>query len=120
MYGELQVYLHKIGKAPTPICWHCGEGVGETLTHFACICPKFREARTSAHIQVRRGITFFLARIIGRKWKMFEETCMKNTGLTLSPVSAAALSLAQQRRVEADSQRLCALDRWQPDMNSRK
>ncbi len=85
------------------------------LTHFAMVCPKFREARTSAHDQVRRVITVSLARIIRRKWKMFEETCMKNTGLTLSPVSAASASQAQQRLVEEDPERLCALDRWQPD-----
>ncbi len=30
----------------------CQEGVPESLTHFACVCPKFREARTSAHNQV--------------------------------------------------------------------
>ena len=111
----VQEYLHRIGKAPTSICLHCGEGARETLTHFACVCPKFREARTSAHNQVRRVITFFLARILGRKWKMFEETCMKNTGLTLSPVPAALVAQAQQRPVEDDSERLCALDRWQPD-----
>ncbi len=84
----VQEYLHRIGKAPTSICRHCEDGVRETLTHFACVCSKFREARTSAHNQVRRVITFFLARIIGRKSKMFEENCMKNTGLTLSPVPA--------------------------------
>jgi ribonuclease HI len=111
----VQEYLHRIGKAPTSICRYCEGDVRETLTHFACVCPKFREARTSAHNQVRRVITFFLARIIGRKWKMFEETCMKNTGLTLSPVPAALVAQAQQRLVEDDPERLCALDRWQPD-----
>ncbi len=40
---------------------------------------------------------------------------MKNTGLTLSPVPAALLAQAQQRLVEEDPERLCALDRWQPD-----
>ncbi len=46
---------------------------------------------------------------------MFEETCMKNTGLTLSPVPAALVAQAQQRLVEEDPERQCALDRWQPD-----
>jgi ribonuclease HI len=113
----VQSYLHKISKAQTPICLHCGEGVKETLTHFACVCPKFREARTSAHNQVRQVITFFFARTIGRKWKMFEETCMKSTGLILSPVSAASIAQARQRLVErdVDSESMCNLDRWQPD-----
>ncbi len=79
----VQSYIHKINKAQTPIGLPCGEGVKETLTHFARVCPKFCEARTSAHNQVRQVITFFLARTIGWKWKMFEETCMKSTGLIL-------------------------------------
>ncbi len=52
----------------------------------------------------------FLARIIGRKWKMFEETCMKNTDLTLSPVPAALVAQTQQRLVEEDPECLCTLD----------
>ena len=53
----VQVYLKRIGKAQSPICLHCWEGAPESLTHFACVCPKFREARTSAHNQVRDVIT---------------------------------------------------------------
>jgi hypothetical protein len=97
-------------------------------THSLCLCvelcPKFREARTSAHNQVLQVIIFFLACIIGRKWlvsldgngkrlKKVQETCMKNTVL-LSPVSAASLSQAQQRLVDYDSECLRSLDRWQP------
>jgi hypothetical protein len=40
---------------------------------------------------------------------------MKNSGLTLNPVSAALVAQAQQRRVEDDSEHLCVLDQWQPD-----
>jgi hypothetical protein len=62
---------------------------------FACICPKFREARTSAHNQVRQAITSFLFRTlkIGRKWKtpVFEETCMKNTRLALRSLPAISI-----------------------------
>jgi hypothetical protein len=110
----VQSYLHMINKAPNPLCLHCGEGVRETLTHFACVCPKFREARTSAHNQVWRVITSFLARAISRKWQMFEETCMKNTGLILRSVSAASIAQARQRPAERDTERMCSLDRWQP------
>jgi hypothetical protein len=111
----VQAYLHKIGKMSTPICLHCGEGVSETLTLFVCVCPKFSDAQTSAHNQVWACIasdSFFLTCIIGQKWKMFEGTC---TGLILSPVSAASISQAKQRLVENDSQRMCALDRRQPN-----
>jgi hypothetical protein len=82
---------------------------------FVLIHSFSNQARTSAHNQVRRVITFFLTRIIELIRKMFEETCMKKTGLTLSPVSAALVAQAQQRLVEDDSKRLCVLDRWQPD-----
>jgi hypothetical protein len=34
----VQAYLKHIGKAQSPICLHCGEGVPESLTHFACVC----------------------------------------------------------------------------------
>jgi len=53
----VQSYLKRIGKAQSPICPNCCSGAIESLTHFACVCPKFREARTSAHNQVRNVIT---------------------------------------------------------------
>ena len=46
---------------------------------------------------------------------MFEETCMKTTGLILRPVSAASIAQARQRPVEGDTKCMCSLDRWQPD-----
>jgi hypothetical protein len=46
---------------------------------------------------------------------MFEETCTKNTGLILRPVSAASAAPARQRPAERDTERMCSLDRWQPD-----
>ncbi len=79
-----------INKAPTSICLHYGEGAKETLTHCKWVCPKFLEARTSAHNQVLQVIAFFLARTIGRKRQMFEETCMK------TQVSFCVLSLLPQ------------------------
>jgi ribonuclease HI len=50
----VQTYLKRVGLANSPMCPHCTEHVPETLTHFACVCPRFREARTSAHNQVTR------------------------------------------------------------------
>ncbi len=48
MHDWDQSYLQRIGEAKTPICPHSDERVPESLTHFACLCPKFkfREART--------------------------------------------------------------------------
>ena len=73
--------MAKASKAPTPICLHCSSREYETLTHVTGVCPKFREARTSAHIQVRRVIITFVARNIRRKWKMFEESSIMNPPL---------------------------------------
>jgi hypothetical protein len=85
----VQVYLKRIGKAQSLICLHCGEGAPESLTHFACVCPKFREARTSAHNQVRDVVTSFLSSALGSEWNMFKETRMSRTGLILSSTSHA-------------------------------
>jgi hypothetical protein len=85
----VQVYFKRIGKAQSPICPHCGEGAPESLMHFACICPKFREARTSAHNQVRDVITSFLHSALGAEWTMYEETRMSRTGLILSSTPQA-------------------------------
>ena len=112
----VQTYLHSIGKASSPICTHCSSIEGETFNHFtsASVCPKFLEALTSAHNQVRRVITAFLARNIGRRWKMFEESSLRSTGLVLRPVSTT--SVAQARRQPTDDpESEQDLGRWQPD-----
>ncbi len=93
----VHTYLHRIGKAASPLCPYCNSRENETLTHFTSICPRFREARTSAHNQVRRVITAFLARNIGRRWQMFEESSLKNTGLVLRPVSATSVAQAKRQ-----------------------
>ena len=48
----VQTYLHRTGKASSPLCLHCSSNEDETFNHFTSVCPKFREARTSAHNQV--------------------------------------------------------------------
>ena len=77
--------------AKSPICPHCSDVVPESLTHFACVCPKFREARTSAHNKVRIVITSFLNSTLGTNWKIFEETRMSKTGLKIcsTPLATA-------------------------------
>jgi hypothetical protein len=79
----VQTYLQCIGVAQTPICPHCDEKVPESLTHFACLCPKFRKAQTSAHNQVRDVITSFLTSTVRPEWTSFEETRMARIGLIL-------------------------------------
>ena len=79
----VQAYLSRIKIAKSPICPHCSDVVPESLTHFACVCPKFREARTSAHNKVRIVITSFLNSTLGANWKIFEETRMSKTGLKI-------------------------------------
>jgi hypothetical protein len=49
----VQVDLHRIGVAKSSQCAHCSNTAIETLAHFACVCPAFREARTAVHNQVR-------------------------------------------------------------------
>ena len=69
-------YLKRVGLAGSSDCPYCDAGVPETLTHFACVCPQFREALTSAHNQVRKVISSYLIRWVGPKWTVHEETQM--------------------------------------------
>ena len=98
----VQTYLQRIGVAQTPICPHCDEKVPESLTHFACLCPKFREARTSAHNQVRDVITSFLISALRPEWTLFEETRMAKTGLILRSSSPTADDVDQLGRRQPD------------------
>ena len=110
----VQTYLKRIGKVNSLQCLYCADGTPETLTHFACLCPQFREARTSAHNQVRQVITSFLQRSVDPAWKVFEETRMGKLGLRLRPVSAARVAQALNSNV-IPSEHDCDLGRWQPD-----
>ena len=112
----VQVYLHRIGKATTPYCPHCANDTVETLTHFACICPKFREARTAAHNQLRSNIAANLKDSLLDDWVLLEETPLIATGLQLQPVSAATIVSASRDAVTLPTdQDLLDLGRWQPD-----
>jgi len=112
----VQAYLSRIGLVKSSACPHCGGAQPETLTHFACVCPAFREARTSAHNQVRQEITSYLASLARPRWIIFEETRMGATGLQLRPVSASQVVNARPDcEPVADSHGRCHLTRWQPD-----
>ncbi len=75
----VQTYLPRIGVVHSPICPHCDERVPESLTHFACLCPTFREARTSAHNQVHDVITSFLTSALRPTWTRMEKTVLRST-----------------------------------------
>ena len=112
-----QTYLHRVGLVASQLCPFCSLAVPETLAHFACVCPQFREARTSAHNQVRQVVTSFLTPLLQSHWKVYEETQMKHTGLTLRLVPAAqvAEALGQDPDPNADPDAVKDLGRWQPD-----
>jgi hypothetical protein len=47
---SVQIYLHQVKLAASPDCPFC-PGITETLNHFTCLCPQFREARIAATIK---------------------------------------------------------------------
>ena len=110
----VQSYLKRIGRAQSPCCLYCADGTPETFTHFACVCPKFREARTLAHNQVRRVITSFLQRSVGPAWRVVEETRMGQLGLRLRPVAISRIAQALNQNMDLVEQAY-DLGRWQPD-----
>ena len=112
-----QTYLHRVGLVASQLCPFCPSAVPETLAHFACVCPQFREARTSAHNQVRRVVTSFLTPLLQSHWKVYEETPMQHTGLTLRLIPAArvAEALGQDPDPTAAPDAVKDLGRWQPD-----
>jgi hypothetical protein len=78
----VQTYLHRIGSVQSPQCPHCSYNAIETLTHFAChvVCPKFREARTAAHKQIREVVAACLKSSLPEDWHMYEGKKPSSTG----------------------------------------
>ena len=85
-------YLKQVGLAGSSDCPYSAAGVSETFTHFACVCPQFREAQTIAHNQERKLISSYLIRWVGQMWTVHDETQMGNMGLTLSKVPATVVA----------------------------
>jgi hypothetical protein len=115
----VQKYLKRFGIAKSPTCPHCSGAIPESLTHFACVCPKFRKARTSAHNQVRVVITSFLSNTAGPEWTVYEETPMAKTGLVLRPTTMATFDQLGRRQpdwvlVSHELQRIAILDLCRP------
>ena len=110
----VQSYLHRIKLVLSPNCTFCS-AARETLMHFACICPQFREARTAAHNQVRKIICSSLTKSISKQWTIHEETPMGKTGLCLELVSAACMEAAG-RQLPDHHNDMVSVDRLQPDL----
>ena len=51
----VQAYLHRFKQTASAECPFCSEA-RDTLTRFACVCPRFREGCTAAHSQKSRVI----------------------------------------------------------------
>ena len=60
-------------------------------------CPKFREARTAAHNELRAVVAASLKSSLSEDWHTFEdsEESLAATGLRLQRVSAEEVSLAR-------------------------
>ena len=90
------------------------------MTHFACVCPKFREARTAAHNQLRAVVAASLKSTLSEDWHTFEEKSLAATGLRLQRVRAeleeVSESLARgESEAQDTAQDTVDISRWQPD-----
>ena len=50
-------YLHRIGRAASGQSLFCNSGEDKTLSHFLSACPRFHDARTAAHNQIRTQLS---------------------------------------------------------------
>ena len=110
----VQAYLQRVTLAKSADCPYC-PGTKETLAHFACVCPQFREARTAAHNQVRKLISSLLAKCLPDRWELHEETPMANIGLRLGRVSVACMEASGRPLPEHHDGTVC-VGRLQPDL----
>jgi hypothetical protein len=90
-------YLHRIGLAPSPSCPFCPGAVPETLGHFACVCPRFHNARTAAHDRSWTKIVDVILRYSPSDWKFCWETPMSLTGLRLAPCACGCTAGSPDR-----------------------
>ena len=110
-------YLHRIGRAASRQCLFCNSGQDDTLSHFLSVCPRFHDARTAAHNQIRSKLSAVLKKSLLGNWKLFEETPMLATGLQLRRVHTAQVQQSG-RPVRATDTAAgdMALGRWRPDL----
>ena len=110
----VQTYLYRVKLVTSPNCPFC-PGTPETLLHFACTCPQFREARTAAHNRVLHRLYTSLTALLSKSWTILEETPMSQTGLHLDHVPASCM-LAAGRTLPAGHGDMINVGRLQPDM----
>ena len=89
-------YLHRIGKANSKQCPYCSSGQDETLSHFLSVCPRFHDARTAAHNQIRGQLSASLRKSLPNGWMQLEETRMAATSLLLRRVPTAQVQQSGQ------------------------
>jgi hypothetical protein len=119
----LQHYSHQTRLLVFVDCLVVLDILQKSLALFACVCPKFREARTSAHNQVQNVFTSFLNSALESKWTVFEETQMARTGLVLQSTSSATADELGLRQpdwvlVSESRKRIAIVDLCQPSDTS--
>jgi hypothetical protein len=110
----VQTYLHRVKVVTSPNCPFC-PGTPETLLHFACTCPQFREVRTAAHNRVRYRLYTSLTTLFSKSWTILEETPMSQTRLHLDLVPASRMLDGGHTLPEGHGDMINA-GRLQPDM----
>ena len=112
----VQNYLHqvKLQGSASPDCSLC-PGIKETLNHFTCLCPQFREASTAAHNQVRHKLYTSLSKLLPKVWVVHEEIPMHQTALRLDLVPADCMITAGRSLPDNHSD-MISVGRLQPDM----
>jgi len=109
-------YLHRIGRAVSRQCLFCNSGQDETLSHFLSVCPRFHDARTAAHNQIRSQLSVSLRKSLLRGWRLHEETPMLATGLQLRRVPTIQVQNSGRPISDADAVAGdMAVGRWRPD-----
>ena len=109
--------LHRMGKAKSKQCPYCSNGQDETHSHFLSVCPRFHDARTAAHNQIREQLSASLRKSLPDGWRLLEETRMAATGLVLRRVPTAQVQQSGQTVSASDiTVGSMSLGRWQPDL----
>jgi hypothetical protein len=110
----VQTYLHRVKLAASPDCPFCPWNK-ETLNHFACLCPQFREASTAANNQVQQKLYTSLSKLLPKSWVVHEEIQMHQTGLRLDLVPADCMITAG-RSFPDNHRDMINVGSLQPDM----
>jgi hypothetical protein len=113
----VQSFLHLCGVAQSPQCRYCLEQC-EPVAHVTTvtICPRFREAHTAGHNQVRAKLTSLLLLCLPKQqWKLFEETPMRRTELELQHVLVACM-MAAERLPQGYQGESVSVENLQPDI----